>query len=176
MPINGSTSTFPVTVDDWGQEVTNDTCQRLTAGRWNEIQDATYALERHTQYPLKSGNSLYPSDVNTTRPQQVYKTYTVTLTGASSEAFTASLSGFSAAEKSALGGTPLHPTNSMVLQVRKVAPTTALEDAVVCGLLGPLSDYSGDSGWQIQISNMRDQLGVYDVSAGTYIVTVVITR
>lgn len=173
--INGSSSDFPLGVDDWGQEFTNDNCEKLTAARWNQIQDSVYALEKCTQFLVRSGRPEYPSNLAAGRPVVLYKTYTVTVTGSDSEIKAASLSGFTTAEKALFAGEPLNPRYHQVLQVRKTPPTQRREHYFLAGLRGPLTDYSGDSGWSVLLSNLADRDREYQVPAGTYVLSLMIS-
>ena len=179
MAINGSRSAFPGAIDDWGNEFENNQCQRWRADRWNWIQDAVYALEKQTRRVVITGDSRYRSAAEGwARPRMLFKVYQVELTGSPSEVKVATLPAFTADEKALFDGTPLGPECTVTLQVRKLTPEGRAKGAFVCGLQTPLTDYSGDSGFQVAVSTLRDRTdgGEIRVASGTYLITLMINR
>lgn len=176
--INGSRSTYPVTLDDWGQEKTNDSCTFVDAEYFNTLQDATYNLERYTQRVLLVGNASLTTPATSGRANTLYKTFVVTATGTASEVKTLQGPTFSTSEKAAFDGTPLASGICKVFQVRKILVDESKGYGVVASLRGPISDPSGDSGWFIQLSTLIDDrgTGAVKVYAGTYIVTAMFVR
>lgn len=178
MPISGRRSSYPGNPDNWGEAKVNDVCQTLTAEYWNTIQDATYALERHTLGVLQTGAAgiLTHAVSGANRPAILYKTYTLTLTGSPSLTKTARLSGFTAAEKSLFGGTPLATGNHIVIAIRRLPGDSLPRVCYRAVVQAPMNtDTSGDSGWWIGVSRMRTVGGHPDTDPGTYVATVMIT-
>lgn len=180
MAIDGSRSDFPDALDDWGNEYENNLCERWTAQRWNEIQDAVYALERQTQRALQAGDDNFPAGVDgASRPRLLAKVVATVVAGPAAETKDVAMPVFTAEEKALFDGLPLAALNTLTLQVRIVTPDSVGQRAYVAALKSPLSDFSGDSGWTVTLSPLRDAASEstnLKVGAGTYIITVLIQR
>jgi hypothetical protein len=178
MAIDGSRSAFPVNTDNWGEESLNNVCQVLTATDWNKVEHATYALERHNFGIMQTGAAgvLTHATSGSARPGILYKTYVVTLTGSATATKTARLSGFTTAEKNLFGGTPLASGNLVHLSVRRLPGDSVNRTFYRAAVQAPLNtDLSGDSGWWVSFSRHRNINDSYDISAGTFVLTVCIT-
>lgn len=175
--IDGHRSTYPVTLDDWGAEFTDNVCQTLSASRFNALQDALYTLESHTQHLVISGapGVFTPAVSGSLRPKLMFKSYVVTATGSAVSTYTFTLSGFTGPEKSLFGGTPLASGNLIHVQIRKAVGDAYRETAYHCGVLGPILDDSGDSGWRVVAANSRHGNGQVAIGPGTFVVSVMIT-
>lgn len=180
MAIDGSRSNFPAALDDWGNEYENNVCQRWSGERWNEIQDAVYALERQTQRGVQAGNDAFPAPVEDWgRPRMLVKVVTAVIAGPAAETKDFVMPAFSAAEKALFDGEPLDFPNTVTLQVRIITRDTVGQRNYVVSLKTPVSDLSGDSGWTVTISPLRDAASDgsnLKVGAGTYVITVMINR
>ena len=175
--ITGSTSTFPATMDDFGQLWVNNTCEKLTAAQLNTIQDIIYNLESNSQR-LFYGASRVATDAG--RPKMLMKTYSVTATGGASDSTqTVGLTGFTAAEKSLFDGLPLASGNIVIISVRLANQGVRETFRGYVGHHIAVSDYSGDSGWSIMIAPQIDNTST-GAAIGTpneaYIITVEITK
>jgi hypothetical protein len=177
MAINGSRSTFPCQIDDFGAAFVNNICTKITAERWNFIEDAAYLLERQSLGVLQSGSAAAAythTPSGATRPSILFKAYTATLTGAAASIQTFQLSGFTAAEKALFAGTPLATGNTIHVQIRKL-PGVAGERAYSASVKGPIGDPTGDSGFWVQGSSIRHGNGDFDIQPGIYCISVMIT-
>lgn len=177
MAIDGHRSTFPTTVDNWGNAFTDNICEVMTAARFNTIEDALFALESHTHHLFVSGlpSVLTPAVSGSLRPKLLFKTYVVGATGSAVSTYTFSLSGFTTQEKSLFNGTPLASGNLIQVQIRKAGGDAYSQTAYHCAVLGPITDDSGDSGWRVVAANSRHGNGQVTIGPGTFVVSVMVT-
>jgi hypothetical protein len=176
MPCDGHRSTYPAALDSFGADAVDDVNETVDAERMNRMNDAAVTLERHTLKIVQTGRAgvLTHPVSGSGRPALLYKPYQVT-TGSTAATQTFTLSGFTAQEKAMFHGVPLHPSGSIHTQIRKVDGDLVREQSYQCHLLGALSDYTGDSGWQVAAAPLRQTNGDTTIGPGTYVVTVMIT-
>lgn len=179
MAIDGHRSTFPATVDDWGSAFQNNLCQIVDAEWFNKIQDATFTSEVKTRRTFLTGqDGVYtPPTSGTARPHIMFKAYTVTLTGSATTTKTAIVPApaFNAAEKAMFGGTPFASGNMIHTQIRKVGGDPQIQFSYHGGVIRP-TDASGDSGFNFVASTARHGNSDTTISAGTYVVSLMITN
>lgn len=176
MAIDGRRSAFPVSLDSFGAEHVNDVAEPITAALQNQLSDVTLALERHTLRVVQSGLAgvLTPAVSGASRPKLLYKVITTVVTGTAVTS-TQPLPPFTSAEKTLFGGTPLASGNNIHLQARKVGGDPFPGTAYHAAYLPPISDFSGDLGWRTVLSTLRHGDSDLTVTAGTYVLTVMIT-
>jgi hypothetical protein len=179
MAIDGHRSTFPAVVDDWGSAFQNNSCQIVDAEWFNKIQDAAFTSEIKTRRTFLTGQTgvLQPVPSGSARPHIMFRAYTVTLTGSATTTKTATIPGpaFNLAEKQMFGGTPFASGNMLHIQIRKAAGDASIQVSYHCGLIRP-TDTSGDSGFQVVASTARHGNGDTTISAGTYVVSLMLTN
>jgi hypothetical protein len=178
MAIDGSRSDFPTSLDDWGEELDNNSCQFVDAGFFNTMEDAVFSLEKHTLRVMQTDlNGILGMTISgSTRPKVLYKVYTFVGTGAKSVTKTTTLSGFTTAEKNLFNGTPLASGNSVHLQIRRADGQPDIRNkSFHVGITNPITDISGDSGIPITASTIRHGNGDDEIGAGTYIISLMVT-
>ena len=178
MAIDGNRSDFPTSLDDWGEELDNNSCQLVDATFFNTMEDAIFNLEKHTLRVMQTDmNGILSTTISgSARPKVLYKTYTMVITGAKTVTRTATLSGFTTAEKSLFNGTPLASGNNIHLQIRKADGIPEIRNkSFHIGLTNPITDTSGDSGIPVTAATIRHGNGDDEMSAGTFIVSLMIT-
>jgi hypothetical protein len=172
---DGHRSTFPTTLDSWGDAFTNDSCTAVEAEDWNQIQDALYQLERHNFHVLQTGTAAhphaYPSGAN--RPRMLIKVWEVTLTGGSQRTKSFTVPALSSDEQDFFAGTPLASTNALHLQIRKLNGDDDHQRAYHCALESPV-DPTGNTAISLRAANLRHGNGEYQLGNGTYVVTLMI--
>lgn len=175
--LTGSRSVFPGAIDSFGTDHQNDTGEIVTAESLNKLSDALLNLEKHTLRAVLSGRigTVTPAITGTTRPRALVKAYTVTSTSGTVTTVAFSLSGFTTAEKALFGGSPLAPSGSIHLQVRSAGGDAFPGRAYHAALIGPLTDFSGDSGWRVVASTLRHGNNDFTIGNGTYVITVMIS-
>ena len=176
--VNGSSSVFPGSIDDWGSELQNNTCQIFNASLLNHIEDALFTTEvktRRTFLTGKGGIFAHPPS-GTARPQILFKSYTASVVGTSTTVdIVVGGPAFTSAEKAAFGGTPFASGNLIHVQIRKVPGDASTLKSYHAGLQLPL-DTTGDSGFIITASTARHGNGDFTISTGTYVISLMITN
>lgn len=180
MAIDGHRSAFPAALDDWGAAYENNVCQLWTAQRWNWIMDAVYAAERQAYRLVICGDDRTRCGTDPlTRPRLLVKTFVATIAAPAAEVKLVAMPAFTAAEKALFDGTPLSLENGIVLQARFLgARDVHGARAYLAGISSPLTDPTGDTGWSVALSTMRDAAGDtnLNVGPGSYAITVMINR
>jgi hypothetical protein len=107
----------------------------------------------------------------------MFKAFTVTATGAASVTKQLVIPGpaFTTDEKSLFGGTPLASGNLVHVQVRSAAGESNAKKSYHGGI-SSVPDTTGDSGFTVTASTLRHGNGDLTISAGTYVVSLIITR
>ena len=177
---DGSSSTFPVTVDDWGNEFQNNAHTKITAARWNQIADAVIALEKHTFQVMQTGKTGgLITDTGVNRPVMLYKVYTISVTGGTEPFKDTIIPGpaFTASEKAMFGGSPLASGSSVHIWIRKLVGNSFPMSSYQVTLKGPITSISGDAGIPITISSVGDDDWQLDSALKRiYIVTLLVTK
>ena len=204
--ITGKTSTFPATLDDWGEEKKNGTpttCEEITAAYWNHITDAIYNMEKNSRLTLRTGEKvIYETGFDTTQPVILFKSYTFVLTGATSHSRSVSIAGplFTTNEKNLFaGGNPLDQSLVSIIMSARLDPTTTTVprvggqgganktgDVIVSLDTKDLVDLTGDSGINIVLSHARHvaptkwefnpETDALNVSNGTYLLNMMLVN
>lgn len=175
MAIDGTRSRFPCLIDDWGSEFEDNVCQKATAARWNQIQDALFRCEEHSLRVMLTGEQgvLTHAVEGANRPAILFKSYTVQATGSSTVTKVFQLGPFTAAEKALFGGTPLASGNSIHLQIRRTQLSSSVK--AYHASLRPVTDPTGDSPWYVAASTLRHGNGDEEIAPGTYVISLMIT-
>lgn len=177
MAINGSRSDYPSSLDDWGTAHVNNQCERFRASLWNRIQDAVYALERHTRRVLLTGEAgSLRTDPGVDRPKLLAKTCLLTFGGGTTETKTGTLPAFTAEELAFLDEVPFAPEHNVQLEVRRLPDGTHTQRAFKAALQSPVQP--DGVGQTVTIAPVRDAAGDtnYRVPEGTYVLSLLITR
>lgn len=181
MAIDGTGSTFPTSLDDWGNAKENNVCEVVDSTFFNRMEHATFALENHTLRIMRTGEAgvITHSTSGADRPKVLFKTYTVVLTGSSTNTKSIPLSGFTATEKALFNGTPLASGNNVHVQIRRTegrsSPHSVRDKSFHCGISNPITDTSGDTGWTLVASTIRHGAGDENIGPGLYTISVMIT-
>lgn len=174
--LRGARSSYATSIDNYGELHTNNTCDLITAERYNFIGDTIVRLQYTTQDVLHTGASFFTHAVTgTNRPKVIIKPFTISIVGGGASLKTATSPAplFTAAEKALFSGTPLASGQCIHVQVRRVPGDSVQTRSYLAAVQGPIADTSGDSGVTIGVSLIGSGLG--NVEAGTYVVTMFIT-
>jgi hypothetical protein len=178
MAINGSRSTFPTTLDSWGAAFTNNSCEIVDAGFFNRMQDALFQLEVYTRRTIQTGKNgvLTPPTSGEGRPHIMFKSFTVSATGAASITKDLVIPGsmFTTAEKNLFGGTPLASGNVIHVQVRRTVGDAFPARAFIGGILS-IPALDGSSGMTVRITRVTHD-PTATVDATSYTVSLMISN
>jgi hypothetical protein len=175
---DGHRSSFPASVDDFGDQLNNNACTTVEAEDWNLIQDALLKLETHTLRVGRTGTTASgwtPATSGSSRPRMLVKTYTVTATGGDTNTKTFTLAALSASERSYFGGQPFGSGTSVHLQIRKKSGSAELSRAFHCGIESPI-DTTGASSWTVQASSVRHGAEDDKIGNADYIISLMILQ